>query len=763
MAQQTTPPSWSIRSSLPGRVRLVCPELIDSALLRHHCAITLTCCHWIQGFRINSINGSLVLLYPEHRQSHLDQLLASSLTIPGSEDQELATLAELRAHHWRPSPASAQAVRHGLNFGALLIAEALFPLPAFVMVGGAILALLPVMQEVWHHWRHKHELPPEALELAFGGILVSQGHAGETVLDLVLGDSSDAIAGMTAGERELHAKPRAFFEHISQVIHLELADEQRTTRLLKDVHVGDRYQTTVHSHVYLTSVVCEGELIVINRLFDGDWRPRRIGPGDTAYAGALIIKGQAVLEVRKEIKDHLNYIQAINTESSEQHKARIEQKLDAVNQALTPILLGASAVMFGVGAAERAIGLLQFTPINSWESTKTSARLTAISSLGLQGVHVNNADALIALGKARHIVISRSCLDRMGGIRTHEHIHPGSGLKKGDLLRILAGIQNHLLETDEVRIWSEQLNSIANPTKIESIVIGNLRDEGWQVSLADGRQLTIHEQEQPPSHIPQTHLDPLAISEAGTLLGHIELITKPGPIWIGVCEALEQLGVQVHVVGSDNHARMLEIVRPLGIRHETHLHGSCNASDRLELVRNLQSEGGAVIYVGYLLCDMPALTLSDVSVGLDVDFDSAVTGSICDICLGADAHWLPRIIQLSRRLERTETANFAMIAGGSLLTGVAATAAWIAPLPTVLLANLPIILAELFNIRAVNSHGVFEQEAHHTRTLPALEAAPLSCRLPRARPTPPQPPPKTAKPKRAPTARQSRARTQSGW
>lgn len=751
MARQTPSPTWSIRSSLPGRVRLVCPDLIASPLLRHHCAITLTCCHWIQGFRINILNGSLVLRYPQHRQKDLDQLLELSLAIPGREDQDLVSLAELRSHHWRPSPASAQAMRHGINFGTLLLAEALLPLPPFVMVGGAILALLPVLQEVWHHWKHHHELPPEALELAFGGILVSQGHAGETVLDLVLGDSSDAIAGMTAGECEPHAKPREFFEHISRVVQLELADGQRTLRLLKDVHVGDRYHGNVHSHIYLTSIVCEGELIVINRLFDGDWRPRRLGPGDTAYAGALIIKGQAVLEVRKELTDHLNYIQAINSERATHHKARLEARLDAVNHALTPILLGGSAVLFGFGAAERAIGLLQFTPIHSWESTKTSARLTAMSGLGLQGVHVNNADALIALGKARHIVISRSCLDRMGGIKTREHIHPASGLRKGDLLRLLAGIQNHLLETDEVRIWSEQLNTIANPAQVSRIVIGNLLDEGWQVSLADGRQLTIHEQEQPPSHVPQTHLDPLVISEDGELLGHVELITKPGQSWIGVCEALEQLGVQVHVVGSDNHARMLEIVRPLGIRHETHLHGSFNASDRLELVRNLQRDGDAVIYVGYLLCDMPALTLSDVSIGLDVDFDSAVTGSICDISLGADAHWLPRIIHLSRRIEQTETVNFAMIAGSSLLTGIAATAAWIAPLPTVLLANLPIILAELFNIQAINSHGVFEAEAHHTRALPALETPPLSCRLPRARPASSQSPPLPAKP-RTPSA-----------
>jgi hypothetical protein len=758
MAQQTTQLKWSLRSTLPGRVRLVCPDLIESPLLRHHCAITLTHCHWIKSFRINIINGSLVLVYPQHRHKDLDQLLENSLTIPGVEDQHLLALAKLRDHHWRPSPASTRATRHGLNFGSLLLAEVILPIPAIVMIGGTFLALLPLAEEIWHHWKHKHQLPPEALELAFSGILLGQGHAGETLLDLILGDSTDAIAGMTAGESELHAKPREFFDHISRAISLEMADEEKTTRLLKDVRLGDRYHANVHSHVFLPSIVAEGEIIVINRLFDGDWRPQRIGPKDTVYPGALIIKGHAILEARKELKDHTYYIQAINTERPEPHRLKAEERLDKINQALTPLLLGAGAVMCGLGAAEKAIGLLQFTPINSWKSTKTSSRLTAISSLSLQGVHINNADALIALGKARHVVISRSCLDRIGGIKVREHIHPESTLKKGDLLRILAGIQNYLLETDEIRIWSDQLNAIPNPAKVEDINIGNLLCEGWQVSMEDGRQLTIHEQEQPPTHVPQTHLDPLEIKENGKVLGHIELITNPSKSWIGVCETLEQLGVQVHIVGRDSYSRMLEIVRPLGIRHETHLHGSFDPSDRLELVRNLQREGEGVIYMGYLLCDMPALTVADVSINIDINVDSAVAGSICDVDLGTDAHWLPRVIQLSRRIEKTEQSNFTMIAGSSLLTGIAATAAWIAPLPTVLLANIPIILAELRNIYAMNSHGVFELEEKHTRALPTTRTDTLSCRLPKARAT--QPKATDSKDQRTTVSRTTQSRVQ---
>lgn len=735
MTEQSDQISWSIRSRLPGRLRLTCPELVVSSLLRHHCAITLTCCHWIQGFRINIFSGSLVVHYPLHRQGDLDHLLKKSLTIPRVDDPNLLALAKLREHHWKPSEASTHAMRHGLNFGLLLLAEVVFPIPSFVMLCGTSLALLPVIKEVWQHWRGHHQLPPETLELAFSGILMSQGHTNETLLDLVLGDGTDAIAGLTTGESQLHAKSREFFDHVGNVVRLELVSPINMVTVLKDIRVGDRYRVNPHAHVYLTSTVIEGEVIVFNRLYNGDWRPCRVGVGDTVYAGALIIKGDAILEVQKALSEHLGYIQAFNAEQPGERRFSVEERLEQFNQALTPLLLAAGAVMFGLGGAERAIGLLQFTPINSWASTKTSARLTAISSLSIQGVHVNNVDALIALGKAKHIVISRSCLDKMGGIGLREHLQPNSDLKSGDLLRLLAGVQNYLLDTDDNRIWSDQLSGISDPVEVSSVALGDLTQEGWIVSLHDGRQLQICEQKQQPSFGHPAHLTPLEISEAGELLGHIELITQPDESWVGVCEALERLGIQVHVVAKDSHARVIEGLQSLRIGMQTHLHGNFNTIERLELVRTLQSEGHVVAYVGYLLCDVPALTLADVSISLDVDFDSAVTSGICDICLGADAHWLPRIIQLSRRLERTETRNFAMIAGGSLLTGVAAVAAWITPLPTVLLTNLPIILAELFNIQAMNSHGVFEAEGHHARALPAQEPGPLLCRLPAARPT----------------------------
>jgi hypothetical protein len=89
---------------------------------------------------------------------------------------------------------------------------------------------------------------------------------------------------------------------------------------------------------------------------------------------------------------------------------------------------------------------------------------------------------------------------------------------------------------------------------------------------------------------------------------------------------------------------------------------------------------------------------------------------------------------MSRRMDSTATSNFGLMGGTNLLAAVAATAAWINPLTTVLLSGLPLLLADIRNITALTSHGVFETQVERTRALPPLPHKHTSCRFPKAMP-----------------------------
>ncbi len=43
------------------------------------------------------------------------------------------------------------ALRHGLAIGFVLLAEILLPIPVALMSSAAVIALIPLLRESWHH------------------------------------------------------------------------------------------------------------------------------------------------------------------------------------------------------------------------------------------------------------------------------------------------------------------------------------------------------------------------------------------------------------------------------------------------------------------------------------------------------------------------------------------------------------------------------------------------------------------------------------
>lgn len=730
-------PLWIVQSRLPKRLRVSSRELITSPILRHHCNITLTCCHWLHGFRINSLNGNIILRFPRHRQHDVEVLLTHALRLPTTDTDLISPLGELRAARWQANEAGRLAARHGAAIGAILIAEILLPLPLALMTAGAIFSLIPLLKEIKHRLQHQESSNHAILELAFSGLLISQGLPGESMLDQLFGDATQTLKGVVSGEEEFHAESRELVDRLGEHIKLDLIDSDRSSCKLSEAKKGDRYHVSLQSHIFLPSLVIEGDCIILNRLYDGNWKPLHLKTGDTIQGGGFVVKGNGLLEVLKPLKECDTYHIPHRHERSELHKVETEQSIETYYNWMTPILLTAGGVSTALGATERALGLLRFTPVYSWETSNISARLTAMATLQLHGIHLNDPEALIALGKVKHLVISRSCLDRIGGIKTHEHINHSSGIKKGGILKILAGVQDFLLENDDVPIWSDQLHKVKNPADVVDVEINDLLNEGWRITLADGRQLTMNEMRQAAAETLQRHLNPLEIWEGETFLGYVDLITEPGPGWSGVCEALETLGLEVHVVGVDSKAKMMELVKSLNVKQESHLHGGFHAEERMSLVRELQERGEGVAYVGYVLCDMPALSQADVSIGIEVDADSIFSSCICHVVIGPDVHWLPRMISLSRRLQHVTDTNFGLLVSTSLITAIGSAANWFNPLATVVFYNVPVVLAGLRNITAMNTHSMFERSEEDHQANIIQPNRPLACRLPQRQPIAP--------------------------
>ncbi len=690
------PSHCTLASDLPGRIRLRSDQLVESAALRRHCRLILYSCHWLVSFRINPLSGSLSIRFPDGRRQELGRLLEDAFEAPEFLPTVAIDEADMRLGGGLKRLNSRQALRHGGVAALLVGVDLLFPIPALLLSGATALMLLPLLGSVVNHVRHRHELPVDSLDLGFSTVLISQGLAGEALVDLAIGDASTALQSAFL-EGGLEPLARGLVERLGRGITVPITAPWAGDKQLLEIKAGDRYRAEPQSLIYLKSRILSGELTVFNRLVDGAWTPHLLGVGDCLEPGSFVIQGQAELEIEMTMLSHAIYGPTHRPSGARLQQSQVQQGLGLYKRLMAPALLACGTYWYVTGAIQNALSAFQFNPLNDWQTSNLASRLTAMAELRLHGLQVRDPDSLTILGKISHLVISRSCLDQIGGIRPVEHPQPTSPLAKGTLLRLLAGIQRYLVTQDSIPIWSSALSLGNDALAVVDLNLNN-GSGGWQVRLDDGQVFDIAEQANPPTAIPRSHLDPLEIRQGDQLLGYVELRTSPDPSWIELAKALRELGVAIHIVGTDKRQRIAEMVKPLGLPDPSTIYGECSWADRLELVQQLQADGSGVAYVGYVLNDMAAAFQADVSISIDVDDDSAFSEKICDVVIDQDAAWIARLIDMSRKLEATANSNFGIIGISHLLSAAATASALINPLQTVLLADLPLVLAELRNL-----------------------------------------------------------------
>ena len=666
-------PIWEIRSELPGRVRLRCSALAESEALRRHCRTVLTGCHWLEGFRINPIAGCLSLSFPSKRRDGLDPLLELALTLPHG----FTALQDLSQSTSR----SQRSLRHAAFCAGLLGVDWLVGVPLLVLQGATALLMLPVLVELLRTLRQRRSVPVEALDLGFSAVLLQQGLPSEALMDLALDDGSKLLQDVSH-----HELSRADYRNL-----ITRLAEQETVRTAPDgiaqpigqLHQGARIHLQAGDPLFVPCRITRGELVAINRQLTGDWHPHQYNRGDALEPGCLVLSGTAELEVLQAFADCPLFQLPPPPPTRGNELARL-----AGQRFINPLLFALGSFWALRGASEQALAAFQFNPINDWETSRNANRLAAATELRLHGINVANPNVFGDLGRIQRLLVSHSCAERLHQIKLSEELAPKSKLRRGDLMRILAGVQQYLVQDNTVSLWNAQLENVIDAVPVKRLQLHDLNAEGWQVDLEDGRRLQVVKggERKPAGLSAGVVVEPLEIREGEQCLGWVSIQRTPNQSWEQVHQQLEQLGIAVTVVGRS-------------------VDDPTEANQRLQQVEAYQAQGERVGYLGDVIHDLPALARADVAIGLDFDEAGLLTNKLCDLSLSRDPHWLPRLVVLSRSLKHTADGNAVMIGLTHLLSSLATAGLAISPLQTVLLADIPLLLAELRNINSFRSHS----------------------------------------------------------
>jgi hypothetical protein len=521
----------------------------------------------------------------------------------------------------------------------------------------------------------------EALDLAFSAVLLQQGLPREALMNLALDDGSTILQEVSHHELS-RADYRNLITRLAQQEQVRTAGPAGVEKPIGELSPSERIQLQAGNPVFVPCQIVSGELVAINRQLTGDWHPRQYRPGDALEPGCLVLSGAAELTVLQAFADCPQF--QLPPALQERSNTLAKQ---AGQRVLNPLLFALGSVLALRGASEQALAAFQFNPINDWETSRNANRLAAAAELRLHGINIANPDVFCELGTIQRLLVSHSCEERLHQVELKEECAPESGLRRGELMRILAGVQQWLVAGSTVPLWNTQLENVINPIPVKDLELHDLSQEGWRVVLSDGRTLQVARRSLPQASglSRGVAVEPLEFREGQRCLGWVTLQRKPNPNWQHVRQQLEDLGIAVEVVGQS-------------------VDDPAEASQRLQRVEACQAKGEHVGYLGDVIQDIPALARADVAIGLDFDEAGMLTHKLCDLALSRDPQWLPRLVVLSRSLKHTADGNAVMIGLTHVLSSVATAGLAISPLQTVLLADIPLLLAELRNISSFRSH-----------------------------------------------------------
>ncbi|MEB3156366.1 MAG: hypothetical protein VKO26_02875 [Cyanobacteriota bacterium] len=667
MAACTTPsPPWDIRSDLPGRLRLIWDPLRESPDLRRQCGLALTACHWLHGFRLNGLAGSLCLRFPEARRADLADLLTAALAPPATPPPASAPGAIRRAQPLL--------LRHGTLCVLALGLDLWLGLPALLVNGAAALLTLPLLA---HAWRDLRRRPPgwsELLNVSFAALLLRQGLGREVLVDQALEDGGEWLQrleneGTTRQQAELDVLRRLG----SEVRVNPAAGDDPLPLAAVGLHTSLRLAPG--TTVFLPMDLVEGNLAVIRPGGRGIWEPCAVTPGDRLEPGWLVAQGEGIGQVLCTFAEDVRFQRPAIPARPAATDTLMPRLLRLHAWLVEPLLLTVGGFWALGGQTERAMAAFQFNPLSDWQASQTALRLVTQEDMRLHGLHIAHPRVLVELARVDRLLVSPGCWHRLERLEPRERLPASSDTRPGDLIGLLANLERHL-----ARQRSDPDSSGAIPAESDAWMPRQVtcleEGQGWRLELPEGRQLTVR-----PNQPDPLAGEILAVWDGDTCLGEVLLERRPNALWKEVGDHLERLGIDV-----------IPLEAP-----ET------DADDitwRLDAVTTLQRQGCVVAWLGDDLADLPAMTQADVAIGLRLQNSHRLPLTLFDVTLGEDPLWLPRLVGWSRELTRVSKANLWLIGLTHVLSSLATAGLAITPFQAVLLADLPLLLAELNNRRA---------------------------------------------------------------
>lgn len=431
---------------------------------------------------------------------------------------------------------------------------------------------------------------------------------------------------------------------------------------LESVGRGDNILVRPGERIPVDGAVVDGEASVDQSSITGESIPVDKAEGARVYAGTLVSSGALEIEV-EAVGETTNLGKMIHlVEEAQSSKAPVQRVANRYANFFTPIALVIAGLTWMVtGEILRGVTILvAICPCSLVLATPTAV-VAAIGNTAKNGVLVKNGRAMEQIGK-----VDLVAFDKTGTVTFGEPIVTDvtalDGISEKDLLRMAASAERSsehplakaiIKEADRrgVKLGSpEEFNSLAGhgitaTIKGRNIVIGenmlhmediSMDNEGIEKGKAKGYTV-------------------IPVAQDRELAGWINVADTVRPESAKAVESLRKLGITDTLLITGDSRRVAEKIG--GELNVSEVYAEVLPEHKLDIIRELQSKGRRVAFIGDGVNDAPALAVADIGIAMG-SIGTAVAMETADIVLLTDdIKQVPYLIELSKATMKNIKTN----------------------------------------------------------------------------------------------------------
>lgn len=432
--------------------------------------------------------------------------------------------------------------------------------------------------------------------------------------------------------------------------------------LIEQVKEGDTLLVRPGEKIAVDGIVVNGESYVDESMMSGEPVPVLKKQGEKVFAGTLNQKGSFQFTAVKVGSDTMLAQIIRRVQEAQGSKAPVQKLVDKIAGIFVPVVIGIAILTlltwlvlggdngFTQGLLAMITVLVIACPCALGLATPT-AIMVGVGKGAEKGILIKDAESLELAKKIDTIVLDKTGTITEGKPGVTDLYWLNDDAKNASVLSSIEKQSEHPLAEAVVHYLDEkqtvaldQFESITGKgvrarMGNQTFYVGNkkLLDE-QAIAIADALARKANEWSKQAKTV-------IWFADSNQALAVAAIADKVKSTSMQAIQALQQMGIVVHMLTGDNEATAKAIASQTGI---THYKAEVLPHQKAEYIQQLQQAGKVVAMVGDGINDSTALAQADVSIAMGKGADIAMDVAKMTI-IASDLHKIPQAIRLSKQ------------------------------------------------------------------------------------------------------------------